>query len=454
MSKHPGSRKLSSIKSGAFSRGVALARMSFSVGGKAASYAIGNVFSAEEGRAERLKELLTAQMGTLARELGQLKGSLMKVGQMLSMVGEHVLPPEANELLKTLQSQSPPLEWKAIEKVLKRQLGAETLARLEIDPEPAASASLGQVHRARVLAGADAGRLLALKIQYPGVDAAIDSDLKALRGILSMSRILPGRSKGYDALFAEVRQMLRQEVDYRQELDATEWFRERLAGDSRYVVPRTYAEFSGPRVLATSFEEGLTVDDPCISALPQERRNALGSAVLELYLKELFELGRMQTDPHFGNYRIRLGGAGEPDRLILLDFGAVREFQPRFLESYFEMVRGSYRGDAAQVARGAERLGFMLPGDSDALRRSFAELCFLLMEPFGGEYDWGGSDLPKRAARAGAELAFQFRLRPPPREVVFLDRKMGGVFIFLSALGARLDARPLLDRHLARLAAR
>lgn len=416
-----------------------------SAGARAASHAVGSVFTAEADKPERLKALLISQIELLTRELGQLKGSVMKVGQMLSMYGEHFLPPEANAVLKSLQSQSPPLDWAAIEKTLKRQLTAEQLATIEIDPEPMASASLGQVHEARRKSD---GRRLAVKVQYPGVDAAIEGDIKALRSILSLSKLIP-KGPAFDELFKEVRQMLHQEVDYSRELANTDEFREALRDDPRYILPETFPELSTKRVLVTSLEQGVPVDSPEVLALPQARRDAIATVALDLYLKELFALGMMQTDPHFGNYRIRLGRTeGEPDRLILFDFGAVRKLPRSFLKPYHRMVAGAFRRDREEVWAGAREVGFLHEGDSPELLDHFASLCFLITEPFQGVYDWRGSDLPKRVAARGAQMAFSFKLRPPPREIVFLDRKMGGIFIFLSVLGAKIDAGRVLEPYL------
>ena len=427
-----------------------MARVTVSVGAQAASHAVGGLFASEEDQEGRLRSLLMGQVEVLTRELGQLKGSLMKVGQMLSMYGEHFLPPEANQLLKSLQSQSPPLEWSAIEKLIRKQLGPEKMAELEINPESLASASLGQVHRARRKKD---GRELVLKVQYPGVDRAIDSDLKSLRSLLSMARLLQSGART-DELFREVRQMLHQEVDYRKELEATRFFRDALAGDPRYVVAEVFPEYSTSRLLALSYEEGIPVDSPEVLALPSERRNALASAALDLYFRELFEFRLVQTDPHFGNYRFRPGQKGEADRLVLFDFGAVRKVPEGFLKSYRIMIRGAFLPDQAEFIRGAEGIGFLRPEDAEELREKFVELCMLIMEPFqesfgsGEAYDWGGSDLPRRVARQGAKMFASFRLRVPPREVVFLDRKMGGMFVFLSVLKARIPSRDLLKKHL------
>jgi len=459
--KSPGKgAKLSGIKSGAFSRGFALARVSLSAGAKVASHAVGNIFGDEDTKGERLKAMVISQMDLLSRELGELKGSLMKVGQMLSMMGEHLLPPEANALLKSLQNQSPPLEWKVIEKVLKRQLGEEKLALVEINPEPLASASMGQVHLAKRKSD---GRLLAMKIQYPGVDQAIESDLKALKSIFTLAKFLPTGPK-FDELFAEVRQMLHQEVDYKRELETTNEFRALLADDPRYVVPETVSELSTGRVLTTTFEEGIAADSPEVKALSQDRRNALGFAFLELYLKEFFRWGKVQTDPHFGNYRVRLGKNGECDQIVLLDFGAVRKFPKNFLASYYEMSNGAYFQDQSRVEKGALGLGFLIEGDPDELKLRFAEVAYLFVEGFQSSktcmpeakhlfnsdeaYDWGTSDLPKRVIKKGKDVVMAFKLRVPPREVVFLDRKMGGIFIFLSTLKVQIRASELLEKYL------
>ena len=287
--------QLTKIKETAPSRGLALAKVSVSAGAKAAGHAMGNWFADDASKPERLRSMLMSQVKLLSHELGQLKGSAMKVGQMLSMYGEHFLPAEANALLKTLQSQSPPLAWAPIEKVLKRQLKPEVLARLEIEHDALASASLGQVHRARVTA---TGEWLALKVQYPGVDQAIEGDIRALGVSLTLSKLIP-KGPAYDELFKEVRQMLHQEVDYSREAEQTREFAEALKDDPRFVVPRVFEEFSTKRVLATSLEAGVPVDGPEVLGLPLERRNAIAMLGMELYFRELFELGMMRNRSAF-----------------------------------------------------------------------------------------------------------------------------------------------------------
>lgn len=437
-------KKLTGLKTGSVSRSISIAKLGFQAGAKAASHALTGIFNSKAAQKIRKQAYVLEQIALLTAELGKLKGSLMKAGQMLSVYGEHFLPPEANQVLKALQSDSPPLEWAEIRKVLVRQLGKDRLALLEIEEEAYAAASLGQVHRARVK---KTGEEIVLKVQYPGVDDAIDGDLKALRRILSITDWLPNLP-GTDDLFAEIRSMLRRELDYELELKTLEFFREALRDDPRYVLPCPLPEFSAKRVIAMSFEPGSTVDSEEVAALSQERRNALATNAMDLYLRELFEWNKMQTDPHFGNYRVRIGK--KSDQLVLYDYGAVREISPDFLLRYRHMLGGLFRGDRAEFELGAAKMGVLHRDDPQELKDLFYELCSAITEPFSaeGNYDWKKNDLPQRVSKVSWEIVRKFPLRAPPREVVFLDRKMIGMFTFLSVLGARISARELLRPYM------
>lgn len=454
-------KSLERIKSSMFSRSLSLAKLTLQAGASIAQHGVSTALKSKEGKEENWKRLLQNQASLLSSELGELKGSLMKAGQMLSMYGEHFFPPEANDLLKSLQSDSPPLSWEAIEPTLKKNLGPEKLALLEIEKEALASASMGQVHRARVKAS---GESIVLKIQYPNVDKAIDSDLKAIRTLLSTLKLLP-REFDMDSLFAEVREMLIQETNYELEAQLTEDFYQRLHGDSRFVVPRVLREFSGPKILATTFERGLRVDDPLIQSLPQERRNKIALSFLDLYFKEIFDWGVVQTDPHSGNYRIRINPQGH-DQLILLDFGATRAYGQDFLIPYRRMVKGSLLNDRQMFMQAALDLRFIHDQDDEELKKVFEEFCFQTVEPFisyedprnnlgqidpEGLYDWKSTDLPQRLSKKVFQIVRKHSWRTPPREIIFLDRKTGGVFIFLSVIRAKIRGRDLLMKYIERV---
>ncbi len=448
-------KPLQKIKSSILQRGLSLTKLTLDTGSKVVGHNLSTLFSDPEMKDQKWQKLLATQAQKFSRELGELKGSLMKAGQMLSMYGELFLPPEANEFLKTLQSKSPPLQYSEIEKILKAQLG-ERLDLLEVDPVAVGSASLGQVHRARVKS---TGAVIALKVQYPGVDKAIDSDLKAIRSFMSVLNLLPGELQT-EVLFQEVHGMLEQELNYPLEIKHTQRYAQLLASDSRYIVPQISEEFSSTHVIASSYEKGLSPDDSLVRSLSADRRNRLGVAYLDLYFKEVFQWRFVQTDPHMGNYKVRLNASGD-DQLVLFDFGAVREYDLGFMHAYSRMVKAALLRDAAALERASLELKFIAGSDSPELKKQFQEFCLMTVEPFldpsdplarymsaDGIYDWKQSDLPRRLTQKALQIIRGFPLRTPPREVVFLDRKTGGVFVFLSVLGAQIRAREMILKYL------
>lgn len=409
----------------------------------------------KDTRDEKRRAMMSREAKALVKELGQLKGSLVKVGQMLAVYGEHVLPPEVTEALHELENRTTPLAWPAIEQALRTELGA-ALDDLAVDPEPIGAASLAQVHRARRLSdNAD----LCLKVQYPGVADAIDSDLDELARLIRWSGLLTGR-RDFETWLESVRHLLHREVDYREEAKTTERFRLRLQGDARFVVPAVQAQYSTARVLCTSFEKGLDVLDERVQALSQPRRNRLGEAFLELFLREVFEWNEMQTDPNFGNYRIRTGRHADEDRLVLLDFGAAQPYPKAYMNGLRTMMRGAFHQDHAAVRRGAIALGMLAEGLPEEVQASFTAVCAAVIEPLcpqhfevppealnsRGEYRWRESRLPRRLSRQAAKAALSVHFHVPPGDFVFISRKLVGVYTFIAALGAEFDGGPLMQR--------
>jgi predicted unusual protein kinase regulating ubiquinone biosynthesis (AarF/ABC1/UbiB family) len=342
--------------------------------------------------------------------------------------------------------------------VLAEQLGEGRLAQLDVQPHPIGAASLGQVHRARRKLD---GRELCLKIQYPGVGNAIDSDIDAVATLLKLARIVRV-GPAFDEWLDEVRHMMHREVNYTLELETTRRFGDMLRTDSRFVVPEVFPEFSTRTVMATSFEPGLSVNDPSVLGMPQGARNELAVAALELFLHELFDWAELQTDPNFGNYRIRHDERGL--KLVLLDFGAVQKYPAKFIEPVCGMIKAAYERDLALVITDAIRLKFMRPEWPDKVLNEFGEVCIAVLEPLAkerpdlppqalnelGHYRWKYSDLPTRIAKRAAKSAFNRYFQIPPKEFVFLNRKLVGVYTFISVLDAEFNGAPILERFLYR----
>lgn len=450
---------LSSLKTSPFERNIALTKLGFGAGTKIVAHSLMNIFRGEVEKTDANREFYRKQAQVLADELGKLKGSVMKAGQMMSLFGQYFLPEEAVDVLASLQDDTPPVDWKVVGPALEKSLGRQRLAELEVAPEPIAAASLGQAHRARRKSD---GLELVVKIQYPGVADSIDSDIRTLSRLLAMTRLAP-KEIDLEPTFAEVRDMLKREVDYCAEADFTEEFGRRLADDPRFVVPKVLREYSTDAVLTTTYERGVAVRDPAVAALSAARRNHFGAAFLELFLEEFFDWGLVQSDPNFGNYRFRIGDKPADDKIVLLDFGATREFERGFIDAYGELVAGSSLNDRARALQGAIDIGLMQAQFPDQVKNDFLDMCELITEPFNaatdprtpkelrnarGEYRWGASKLPMRTANIAARNALSRYFRVPPREIVFLHRRLGGVFIMLATLDVELNARSALFRTL------
>ncbi len=452
---------LQRISTGSFERRLHLTRSGLLAGTRYVAKAAGALLAPRAEREALRRAALGEQAEFLVGELGKLKGSVVKIGQMMAIYGEHFLPPEITAALHTLEDRTTALDWGVIRRELQRELGQRRLAELEIDPVPVAAASLGQVHLARRRVD---GLPICLKVQYPGVADSIDADIDAVAGLLMLGRIVrPGAAKDFSGWLEDVRAMLRREVDYRLEATTTAAWHRRLRRDPRYVVPEVIEDYSSAQVLATRFEHGYGVASADVEALSPARRAVLGREFLDLFLREVFEWKELQTDPNFGNYRIRpAAGARGKDKLVLLDFGAVQRFPDSFIDPLRDMIRGAYTGDLERVRAGALALHFVEPHFPEEAQRSFAEVCASVIEPLtakgrsipasargaGGSYDWRGSDLPNRVARRAAKAAFSPYFELPPSEFVFLNRKLIGVYTFIAVLGAQFDGADIIERYL------
>ncbi|MGV6807964.1 MAG: ABC1 kinase family protein [bacterium] len=438
-------------------------------GVKAGSALLGNrlstSFMGREKKHHKRSKALRKQARMFATELGKLKGSYVKIGQMLALFGEHLLPPEVTEELHELEHQTTPLCWSALESHVRDSLGAH-FEELDIDADALAAASLGQVHRARIRA---TGEEICLKVQYPGVRQSIDSDFDDVARMLRlMNWIDTGRE--FNDWLAEMKTLLKNEVDYRNEASRSEYMRHRLRGDQRFKVPRVYERYSTDVVLALEYVTGYEVTNPKVQALSQSRRDALGIAMLDLFFQEVFDWGVIQTDPNFGNYRIQLkeeiseeGNAGA-DTLVLLDFGAVREFSDDFLNPFRQIISAAHKGNVAGIAEGAVAIGCIRANDPDSVKDAFGEFCMSMLEPLRsdlegvpdyaitgeGLYRWRDSKLIKRVGKLAAKSATSIYFKMPPREFSLIVRKLTGVFSFISVAGSEFNGHDMIDSYVNR----
>ena len=438
MSNPPSSRPQAIVPQGRTRR---FAHLAAAAAGVAAGAAADSLSRLARGEAVDLQASLftPGNARRLAERLSTMRGAVMKLGQLLSMDGQNVLPPAFAELLSGLREQAHSMPASQLADVLEQEYGADWHARFrQFSFEPIAAASIGQVHRAEA---AD-GRLLAIKLQYPGVRASVDSDVANLALLARLPGLVPAAmAADVSPLLEQIRAQLLRETDYQTEAQQAGHYRERLGADPVLYVPEIHAGLSTEHILAMDFAPGRPIDQLARDDVPQSVRDQVATALCRLAVREVFEMQLVQTDPNFGNYLYDI----ERGRLALLDFGAtqaVSDTRMRQLRALGQAVLGEDRSATEQAAWALELLD---PGDdANTLTQNVATLTLLLAlgEPLRhiGLYDFGRSTLVRRVFELGrAQLVNHGVGRAPPADLIWLQRKFVGTFLLCARLRARVD---------------
>jgi len=381
----------------------------------------------------------TGREERIATALGELRGAALKLGQLVSLQGGDLLPRELALALSALRDGAAMAPFAQVQAVLRRELGPDWRERFqEIEPEPLAAASIGQVHAAR----ARDGRELALKVQYPGVARSIRPDLDMAALLLRATGFSGERELG--PLMARLGRELSHEADYRREAANTSAYRAWLEADPDFEIPRVHADLSTRRVLATDRLRALPIEDLRSPEHPQPRRDRFGAALLALAFRELFGFHAVQTDPNFANY-LYLPRA---QRIALVDFGSLLRLPAALVLAYRALLRALVSGSDREVGDAAVHAGLLGGDEKPEAREHWLRFARTAAEPLrvSGAYDFAGSDLGRRV-RALAGAAYREPVLPtPPAEILLVQRKLAGTFLLLQHIGARADARALYDR--------
>ena len=390
----------------------------------------------------------------LVDQLGKLKGTYVKIGQMMALLGEHFLPDELAAALHSLHDATEPLPWETVNEAFQQQLGSH-YSELEIDPVPLAAASLAQVHRARVIA---TNREVCLKLLYPGVTDTIESDFKTVKRMLSLTRVFKA-ARDLDRFIDDIKELLLFEINYRREADMIELIGSQLKDDSRYKVPTIYRRYCTDNLLCMEYLEGYAVNHSTVSQLPLYQRNEISMAMLDLFFKEIYNWGIIQSDPNFGNYRI-IVDEGKVT-LGLLDFGSMIETPPGFTKSWSRTITGVRQNDRPSLISGLIGMGFLDKDSSKAAQDSFADFCYQIMEPLiepqmipkarlneRGQYRWSKSNLVHRVGKQAAKSTAHQDFALPSQQFAYVARKLTGVFTFISALNAEFNGSEVLDQYI------
>jgi predicted unusual protein kinase regulating ubiquinone biosynthesis (AarF/ABC1/UbiB family) len=368
----------------------------------------------------------------LAAALGGLKGPIMKVAQLLSTIPE-ALPKEYAAELSQLQSQAPPMGPAFVKRRMVAELGPDWRQRFaEFDLASAASASLGQVHRARAHDGAS----LACKLQYPDMQSAVEADLNQLKIVFALHARMD-RAIDTSEILQEISARLREELDYGLEARHMRLYSRMLAGEPNIRVPDVITPLSTGRLLAMSWLEG----KPLLSykGADQDSRNRIARAMFRAWWYPFSHYGVIHGDPHLGNYTI-YEEDGRAAGLNLLDYGCIRTFPPKFVGGVVELRRGLLSNDRARVVNAYETWGFKgLNNDVIDAMNIWARFIYgPLLDDREREIaeDVAPGEYGRREAFAVHKALKEKGPVTVPREFVFMDRAaigLGGVFLHLRA---------------------
>jgi predicted unusual protein kinase regulating ubiquinone biosynthesis (AarF/ABC1/UbiB family) len=388
--------------------------------------------------------LTAANAQKLAKRLSGMRGAAMKMGQMLSMEGADILPPQFADALAILRDSADTMPDTQIRRVMGREYGKGWEEKFEsFEFEPIAAASIGQVHRAISKDGRD----LALKIQYPGVAKSINSDVDNMAMFLRMARILPVEID-VSGIVAEAKRQLQQEADYLAEAAFLRAYAEFIRHDDRFIVPQVHDDLTTKRILAMDYVSGEPLEALGSDGVKQEERDRVGGLLEQLMFRELFEFRTMQSDPNFANYLYR----PEDGKIVLLDFGSTVTFSENFTSRYSHIAKALIEEDDGAVRHYAEQIGYLRPGDSTEHGQRLLTLIRLICEPVCHDrvFDFGGSDLFKRARDTGFEMFLHHAgdFKVPPPETAFLHRKLMGSYLLCARIKARINVQELIRPYL------
>jgi predicted unusual protein kinase regulating ubiquinone biosynthesis (AarF/ABC1/UbiB family) len=419
-------------------RALRYGKVGANIGGVAARMAGRRLFGLETER--------DSEAAALAAALGGLKGPIMKVAQLLATIPE-ALPAEYAAELGQLQSHAPPMGWPFVRRRMAAELGPDWEAKFaRFAHEAAASASLGQVHRAE----SHDGHALAAKLQYPDMQSAVEADLAQLSVLFSIhARMRPAIDTS--EMLKEIAARLREELDYDLEARHTKLYGINFKDDPLIRVPEIVPELSTKRLLTMTWLDGGRLLD--YTGRPLDERNQIARAMFRAWWYPFSHYGVIHGDPHLGNYTVFEDGEGRAAGINLLDYGCMRTFAPKFIQGVVDLYHGLLRGDRALVVHAYETWGFA--GLSNELIDILNIWANFIYGPMLEDRVRTIAD-QVRPGMYGRQEAFKvhrgLQEKGPvkvPREFVFMDRAaigLGGVFLHL---GAELNFHRLFEETIA-----
>jgi predicted unusual protein kinase regulating ubiquinone biosynthesis (AarF/ABC1/UbiB family) len=369
--------------------------------------------------------------------LSELKGSALKVAQMLSM-DKNLLPTAYQQQFAMAQYSAPPLSYPLVVKTFQQHFGKTPELIFETFSRAASNAaSMGQVHKATI-----GSKQYAVKIQYPGVGDSVRSDLAMVKPIaLRMFDLNPTE---YDEYMQEVEARMLEETDYVLELQRSMDLSKKSASVANVVFPHYYPEFSGKRILTMDWIDGKPLGEALKSELTEDVRNRIGQALWDFYHFQMHSLKAVHADPHPGNFLIT------PQNTVgVIDFGCVKVIPPKFYHDYFVLLNPSLLSDKKKLTEAFYKLRFIYPDDSekekDFFMEVFSTLVELLSRPFRNKtFDFSDKEYFTTLYTFGEELSKMKELRKSKKargvkDALYVNRTYFGLYNILHDLKATVS---------------
>ncbi|WP_436662075.1 ABC1 kinase family protein [Acinetobacter sp. P1(2025)] len=396
-------------------RFLKLAGMTASIASKSVANSIRNLTADEEQKNAARSQLFQDIGIQIADTLGEMKGAVMKVGQIASQYKD-IFPPEVAKAIAKLQRQAPAMPFAAIQQQVEKELG-KPLNQIfsTFETEPFAAASIGQVHRA-ILPN---GQAVVVKVQYPGVDQACESDLKQVRLALRLMGVLKIDKKLQDQLFKEIQDSLSAELNYEieaQNLEVFKTFHEKL--DQQVIIPTVYKDYSSRRVLTLSYEKGESIETA--STWSVETRNQIGRRIVRALGQEIFFLRRFHCDPHPGNFAFREDGS-----VIIYDYGSVKTLSPEIVQHFKSLVNAARQENIAQVEDLLVELKALAEKEKfpDELYSQWIEI---LLRPLSTHYDFAENTSHHDGMRLVKKSLKYWDVFKPSPDTLMVNRTVSG----------------------------
>ena len=424
-------------------RFMKLAGMTASIAGKAAKNSFKHLSSDEEKRLQARSELMQDVGIQIAETLGEMKGAVMKVGQIASQYKD-VFPPEVAAALEKLQKDAPPMPYTQIRAQIERELKAPVAELFsEFEETPFAAASIGQVHKATL----KSGQRVVVKVQYPNVDENCDSDLKQVRMALKIAGVLNMSKQLQEQLFHEIRQSLHDELDYIKEAHNLRVFGAFHAEDTGIIIPKVISSHSTKRILTLTEEMGETLS--VAATWDNDIKQKIAKRLFHFTAGQLFELYRMHCDPHPGNFAFREDGS-----VIAYDFGGIRSYSDSEVQLFKRFAQHAIKGDVTALEQDLIALDIRRDDDKHIPGEFYETWLSIGLKPLSispyheGAFDFGNSQVHHEVITQMRTSLKYFGQFQPSAMTMMLDRTVSGQYWNLVNLGVIIDLSPLVDDYI------